>query len=193
MPADAPVDPLDLEGDVPETWLDLHGDILFRFAMLRVQNTHVAEELVQETLVNALKAYSGFRGEASVRTWLIQILRNEISRYLRRQSKEKQIQLPDAEHDPPMDMGQLLNPRMATRDFRSALEREEFWQIIRECFRKTPPHLLETFLLRMSNENEKIEQLCQQVGINPSNFSVRLFRTRLMLHRCMEKYWMNEK
>ena len=46
----------------PACWLDEHGDYLFRFASLRVQDVHVAEELVQETLVKGIQGFARFRG-----------------------------------------------------------------------------------------------------------------------------------
>ena len=33
----------------PETWVDEHGDSLFRYALFRIQDAQVAEDLVQET------------------------------------------------------------------------------------------------------------------------------------------------
>lgn len=35
----------------PETWVDLYGDILYRFALSRVKDSSVAEDLVQETFI----------------------------------------------------------------------------------------------------------------------------------------------
>jgi DNA-directed RNA polymerase specialized sigma24 family protein len=33
----------------PRGWVDDHGDALFRYALFRIQDTQVAEDLVQET------------------------------------------------------------------------------------------------------------------------------------------------
>ncbi|WP_288054792.1 sigma factor [Methylobacter sp.] len=63
----------------PDQWLDLHGDILYRYAFVRVRVPEIAEDLVQETLLGALKANAGYAGEASERTWLIGILKHKIS------------------------------------------------------------------------------------------------------------------
>jgi RNA polymerase sigma-70 factor (ECF subfamily) len=38
-------------------WLDQHGDYLFKFAVFRLRDTSAAEDVVQETLLAALKAY----------------------------------------------------------------------------------------------------------------------------------------
>ena len=172
----------------PEKWLEEHGDALFKFAMLRVRNNHLAEDLVQETLIKGIKAFDKFRGDASVRTWLFQILRNEISSYFRsaKRSASKEISASDA-----LDLGDLLHPLVSTNDFQSIVERDEFWLVIQTCFEKIPEHLLDSFLARLANPDEKIDKLCNQLGISASNFSVRLFRVRLMLRKCLESNWFN--
>jgi DNA-directed RNA polymerase specialized sigma24 family protein len=62
----------------PDRWLDEHGDMLFRFAKARVGRSDVAEDLVQETLLAALRGQQQFRGEADERTWLLAILKRKV-------------------------------------------------------------------------------------------------------------------
>lgn len=52
--------------------LERHGRYLYGIAHALVRNAADADDLVQETFVGALK--TGFRGEASLRTWLVRIL-----------------------------------------------------------------------------------------------------------------------
>lgn len=49
---------------------------LRRYARALARDTDIADDLVQDTLVRALRSSSGFRGEASELTWLRRILRN---------------------------------------------------------------------------------------------------------------------
>ena len=52
----------------PETWVDLHGDFLFRFALARVGNREVAEDLVQQFANANFVVYDqdvGHRGQYS--------------------------------------------------------------------------------------------------------------------------------
>ena len=172
----------------PEDWLEMHGDALFKFAMLRVGKTHLAEDMVQETLIKGMKGFSKFRGDASVRTWLFQILRNEISSYFRsaKRSASKEVSASDS-----LDETDLLHPLVSTQKFQTLVEKEEFWAVIQTCFEKIPDHLLESFLVRLANPDEKVDILCNQLEINASNFSVRLFRARLMLRKCLESNWFN--
>jgi RNA polymerase sigma-70 factor (ECF subfamily) len=60
--------------------VDRYGDLLFKVACSLVNNATDAEDVVQETLAGALKAASGFRGEASVKTWLLRILFKQAAR-----------------------------------------------------------------------------------------------------------------
>lgn len=168
----------------PERWLEEHGSILFRFAYLRVSDRGIAEDLVQETFIKAIENVDKFRGEASIRTWLFAILRSVLSRHFRRQKKESR-----AKSDSGTNLEELLHPSMGNREFRTNLEKAEFWDVVQGCFSKVPEHLLETFLHRLANPDCRIEEVCQELDIKPANFSVRLFRTRLMLRECLERYW----
>lgn len=49
---------------------------LLRYARAITRDTELAEDLVQETLLRALQRADGFRGEASLSTWLHRILHN---------------------------------------------------------------------------------------------------------------------
>ena len=56
-------------------WLVEHGDALYRFARFRVGDRELAEDLVQDAFLAALESRDQFQGRASVRTWLMAILR----------------------------------------------------------------------------------------------------------------------
>ena len=192
IPADPETGTSKQDQSAPETWLEEHGNILYKFATLRVKDSHVAEDLVQEVLVKAFAAFDKFRHESSVRSWLFQILRNEISSYYRKKKKEKTTTSELQISDEPVSLRGLLRPQVTNQEFASAVERDEFWDMIQLCFQKIPEHLLETFLYRLSNPDETIEKLCKELDLNPSNFSVRLFRTRLLLRECVERSWLNK-
>jgi DNA-directed RNA polymerase specialized sigma24 family protein len=49
----------------PEHWVDEHGDPLFRYALVRVRRREVAEDLVQETLLSAMRSREKFAGHYS--------------------------------------------------------------------------------------------------------------------------------
>jgi len=59
--------------------LDQHRAYLNAYALRRVGDAGLAEDLVQDTYVAALGAVHGFRGDASLRTWLTGILKHRIA------------------------------------------------------------------------------------------------------------------
>ena len=46
--------------DNPDQWVDRYGDMLCRFAMARVKDPSIAEDLVQETFLAALHSIPNF-------------------------------------------------------------------------------------------------------------------------------------
>jgi RNA polymerase sigma-70 factor, ECF subfamily len=71
---------------------------LFRFVLPRLGGSmHDAEEICQEVLSRAMRQIGGWRGEASLLTWLFQIARNEITDHWRRKGRSMEVL---AEDDP---------------------------------------------------------------------------------------------
>ncbi|MEM9825301.1 MAG: sigma-70 family RNA polymerase sigma factor [Planctomycetota bacterium] len=69
--------------DSPETWVDRFGDGLFRYALARVGRHEIAEDLVQETFISAVRSQDRFRGDCARSTWLFAILRRRIADHFR--------------------------------------------------------------------------------------------------------------
>jgi len=64
---------------------------VYRFALPRLGNdAEACKEVVQSTLVKAMRALAGFRGEAALFSWLCQICRRQIADYLRAHRRHHQ-------------------------------------------------------------------------------------------------------
>jgi|SRR5688572_5977395 RNA polymerase sigma-70 factor, ECF subfamily len=64
---------------------------VYRFALPRLGNdAEACKEVVQSTLVKAMRALAGFRGEAALFSWLCQICRRQIADYLRANKRHSQ-------------------------------------------------------------------------------------------------------
>src|ERR1044072_6614477 len=84
----------------PNKWLDCHGDYLFRYALMRVRDAAVAEDLLQETLLAAIGSHHTHAGRSSERTWLGGIMKPKGFDYFRRTALTPQFQLiADTEDD----------------------------------------------------------------------------------------------
>jgi RNA polymerase sigma-70 factor (ECF subfamily) len=70
---------------------DIYFPRLFRFALRRVADEDEAEDIVQSTLIKAMRSLSSWRGEASLFTWLCTICRNEIHDHLQRVGRHPDI------------------------------------------------------------------------------------------------------
>lgn len=70
-----------------ETFFQGYFARLFRFCSTRIEDNGAVEDIVQETLIKALKNLHGYRGEAALFSWLCQICRHEISNYYQRNGR----------------------------------------------------------------------------------------------------------
>lgn len=177
----------------PDRWVDRYGDQLYRYALARTRDPHLAEDLVQETLLAALKARRDFQGRSSVKTWLVAILKNKIIDHLRRVYREQPLPEPEADTDP-VDV--LFNERGHWKDspgdWRSdpgeALEQRQFLEIFEACLAQMPPRLAQAFTLR-EMDGLSPKEICKVMNVSPSNSWVILYRARMRLRECIGRKW----
>jgi RNA polymerase sigma-70 factor (ECF subfamily) len=65
-----------------------HFDSLYRMALRLTQDVTRAEDLVQETLLKAFRAWGSYRPGTNARAWLLTILRNTFINEYRRSKRE---------------------------------------------------------------------------------------------------------
>ena len=75
----------------PDHWVDAYGDYLYRCALQKVRDPAIAEDLVQETFLAALKSQKSFQGKASEKNWLVGILKNKVMDFWRKKSREEPL------------------------------------------------------------------------------------------------------
>jgi RNA polymerase sigma-70 factor (ECF subfamily) len=176
----------------PSQWVERHGDALFRYAMLRVRDHAVAEELVQECLLGALDARKRFGGESSERTWLIGILKHKLLDHWRRRGRDKPHEASSAElHDLAVfdERGYWKGRVQAWRDDPAELiEQREFRQVLANCLRKLPATFATCFIMKEVDGLDSSE-ICQVLGITATNLWARMHRARLRLRECLERNW----
>ena len=97
--------------------VSVYHDRLHRIATA-MAGVEAAGDLVQETFLAAVESFPRFRGDAQLSTWLISILRNRFSLYLRGQKKWKLAPLPEDDARLPAP-----EPSGVERDLRDVLAR----------------------------------------------------------------------
>lgn len=185
----------------PERWLADHGDYLYHFALNRVRDTAVAEDLVQESLLAALRAAGRYAGRSSERTWLAGILKNKVLDYYRRAGRETSftdLEFYSEDEDRTFDNPSFpdhWNGPWAPQPWPepgAALDSEAFWKVFRLCVAKVPERAARVFLLR-EVDGVPSDEICRTLDITPNNLWVMLHRTRMALRRCLEENWFCER
>ncbi|HSD40848.1 MAG TPA: sigma-70 family RNA polymerase sigma factor [Burkholderiales bacterium] len=185
-PATSGIDALELQKHRPQ---------LLKFAMLQLRNAAAAEDAVQETLVAALQASSGFAGQSSVKTWLVGILKHKIIDAIRKQSREQPLGTADDEidiHDLQdavyREDGHFREDPADWGDPEAALRQRKFFEVLERCMEGLPKKTARAFMMRevMGLETEEI---CKDLGITSTNCWVLLYRARMALRECLEGRW----
>ncbi len=149
-----------------------HGPSLFRYARTLTARREDAEDVLQDALVAALESLSGFRGEASLQTWLFTILRNAAYRLNSRRARAPQP-IGDLEalgraagwgEDDPESLAVLAEDRDRLRQALDSLR----------------PNDREILLLR-DLEGMRGDRTCVVLGLSQAAMKSRLHRARLRL------------
>lgn len=174
----------------PAQWLEEHGDYLYRYALSRVRNRELAEDLVQEALVGALGSFENFSGKSSIRTWLASILKYKIIDHFRKSARQADVKdereldylvehaFDDTGHWSP-------GPAKWATDPSITVERAEFWDALERCLDALPERHRAAFFMRELDGMES-DEICKNLELSSTNLWVVLHRARLSLRNCLE-------
>lgn len=174
----------------PETWMDLYGDLLYRFALHRVKDFAAAEDIVQETFLAALGAYKSFKGHSTLRTWLIAILKNKSVDHIRKKVKEHGSDRMEYW----ADAAGANFDRRAERSLRyckwfdtpmTLYAHKELMDTLEKCLSKLPGRLAEAFRMK-EIDGLSTKEICETLNITSTNCWVMLHRARRRLRACIE-------
>jgi RNA polymerase sigma-70 factor (ECF subfamily) len=186
----------------PERWVQEHSDFLFGFAALRVRDRAIAQDLVQETFLAAIKARDSFAGRSTERAWLFGILRKKLADYYRRQARE--VSLADPESPLPEEQGAFGTTGLhkdgwvrevvpkAWETPEETLVSKEFQEVLKGCLARLPSKIAQVFLLR-EIDGVSSEEICKDLEVSPNNVWVMLHRARMSLRRCLEVHWFDNE
>lgn len=175
------------------SWLEEHGDALYRYARSRVGRRELAEDLVQDTFVAALQSRGRYQGTSSVRTWLISILRHKIIDQYRRAATAPAERAAGDGGDPIGDAffspGGHWNRALASwKTPETDMQDREFRDVLDGCLGRLPRALASVFFLR-ELEGLEMAELRDRLALTEGNIRVRLHRARLLLRECLERRW----
>ncbi len=170
---------------------------MYRYVLARCSRPDVAENLVQEAFLAALRSRESYSGKSTERTWLMGILKHKLMDYYRTRMREQSVEdvevLP--EHldqlfhknghwrQPPVDWGQAPETALSNTQFRAVLA---------ECLGHLPGRQAAVFSMREADGLETPE-ICKELGVTETNLWVLMHRARAGLRRCLETNWFGLK
>lgn len=173
----------------PTSWLDRHGDAMFRYAMLRLGDRDLASDAVQDALLAAVAASATFRGDARERTWLIGILRHKVLDAIRRRARER-----PAANAPPDDRPTFVDGFWAHRQAPwgalpdDPLERSELRALLISRVAALPEAMREALVLR-EIDGLATDEVCKILNITPTNLWTLVHRAKVRLRRDLTEQW----
>lgn len=182
----------------PGKWVEKYADVLYRYAISRVGREHLAEDLVQDTLLAAMQSQSTFRGDSQEQTWLIGILRHKVLDHFRSVQTQRETSV-SQDDDGARLLDHLFDEKGRWRkppgdwqvDGHQLMENAEFWGIFRQCMDRLPERPRQVFASRVMDE-KNTDEICKELSISSTNLWVILHRARALLRTCLEMHWFGQ-
>ena len=152
-----------------------HERTLYRLALRLTPGAPEAEDALQEALLAAWRFAPGFRGDAAVRTWLVQILVHAC----RQRARRKMTQM---ETDAPGEAQDLETPHAGPESVAAA---RQLGRALEKALATLEPEAREVLLLR-DVEGLKGEEVAEVLQISLAAMKSRLHRARLELKAQVE-------
>jgi RNA polymerase sigma-70 factor (ECF subfamily) len=131
-----------------DLFFDAYAERLGAFAARRsALDASAIEDVVQMTMINAMRSLASFRGESSLFTWLCQICRNQLADARRKAARQ-----------PPMQSLEQMSeekPLVQLTDFRDPLDEcaaDDDRGAVRRAINRLPAHYARILELRFGDE-----------------------------------------
>lgn len=149
-----------------------HQGPLYRYAYRMTRNAADAEEMAQQAFIKAWQAISGFRGQASFRTWLFRIASNLCINHLTR--RRPTCELPETlAADPAGEPDEVYRRKARQAAIEAALAR-------------LPADQRSALVLSVYDEMS-YEEIAAAMGRSLASVNALLYRARMALRRDLEQ------
>lgn len=168
---------------------------MLQFACLQIRDNDMAEDLVQESLLCAVKNIANFKRQAAFKTWVFAILKNKIVDYFRLKDRfilETDLNTNSDSEDEShsfFDQQGHWKPEFQPKNWQEnegAVYSEEFWMIFEACLNYLPAAQARVFMMREYLELAT-DEICNNANISTANLHTLLYRARLQLQNCLSK------
>ena len=156
-----------------------HGPLMRATARRLTGSLTDADDVVQETLVQAWKQLDTLREPASVRGWLLRILGSRSIDHLRK--RRHHVDLDDVENRPDD------SPRTRTQDPENNAVSTSRVEALKVALAALPEEQRRCWVLKEFND-QSYEEIALTLNISPASVRGRLARARITLARTMEEW-----
>lgn len=157
--------------------VERHRGAVYRAALAALGNDADAEDIAQEALVLAFRRIAQFRGDASVRTWMVSIAwRLSLSRRRRLWWKVNRTAAPETD---------LYVLRDVTPSPEARMQSGQFIKKVQQQIRRLPPKLRAALLLTAAGDLTQ-DEIAAALNIPGATFRGRVRDARLKLKERLE-------
>ncbi len=169
--------------------VDVYSGSIYRLGLKMLGSPQDAEDVLQNTFMNALTHLSSFEGRSSLATWLYRIATNEALMLIRKRKPEISI-----EQETPEGEGESIEDiKPAVFADWSGLPEDELLSmegkdILDTAIQGLPENLRLVFILR-DIEGLSIKETAETLSLTETNVKTRLLRARMYLRERLSAYY----
>ncbi|MBQ8798768.1 MAG: sigma-70 family RNA polymerase sigma factor [Lachnospiraceae bacterium] len=160
-----------------ETLMRTYGNDVLRMAYSYVKDYDTAEDIFQEVFIKVNAKLSEFRGESSVKTWLLRITVNACKDYLKSAYNRKVTMFSEKEEE-----------NIPAADMAEKIERKQDGEKVREALLLLPEKYREV-LVCLYFEERSVAETAKVLGLSEGTVKSRLSRAREKFRVILEREW----
>ncbi len=157
---------------------------IYRFVLGLVHDTHLAQDVAQETFIKVFLKSHLYRVGTNFRAWLFEIARNQALSALRSRRRAPRpvtsVTLPDNTDGDLLD--QLIGPGMSRK-----LEEQEFMALFSKAVRELPDKYMEIFT-RCVIQGRSYQDVAQELDLPAGTVAIRIMRARKRLFQALSPH-----
>jgi RNA polymerase sigma-70 factor, ECF subfamily len=159
--------------------MEKYGEAVWQYAYFLTRRHHAADDISQDVFLKAYRNIADFRGESSVKTWLLKITRNTAYSYRRTAFFRKTV-LTDEVSGP--------KSRSAEDEFLERHLANEIWRSVLRL-----PAIYREVLVLSAQQQLTTSEIAETLGITEGTVKSRIYRARAKAAKLMKGGVSNEE
>ncbi len=161
-----------------------HLDAVFRYAFSLTRDRSDAEDLTQDTFLQAFRHWDQYARGTNARAWLFTICRNLYLRQRERRAREEPTETAELDS---LATASLESSAIAPDGTQGLFEAPELGDVIRKELERLPPEYRE--VVQLSDlQDQSYADIAEVLGVPIGTVKSRLFRGRRMLQEALIEY-----